>query len=384
MNFSPAYLLLIVVFGVMPVVGAGDPPTLATKAKQAYVIDCTSGAVLLRKNADQQMTPSSMTKMMTAYITLTRIKQHDIAETDLFHVSERAYKMGGSRMFLEIGASVTVADLLMGTVVVSGNDSSVALAEGISGTEEDFSGEMNQMAGRIGMQNTNFVNASGWPHKSHYSTAEDLAILAKRTITDFPQQYKKYYLPQKFTHNTITQANRLPLLGREGFGVDGLKTGSSDDGGHGVTLSAAKNGRRIIVVLNGLKDKKSRFEEAQSVVTWAFSQFRTLKVADARAPLGNFDVWLGAQSQVAVATDKDVFYTLARRDIPDLKAEIRVKAPIPAPIKKGMEVGKLVVTGSSTMDAVSVPVYATADVPAIGFVGKITHAIRYLLFGHSE
>lgn len=384
MKFSHFCVSLVASFAVTSLSAAGDPPSFDTKAKQAYMVDFNSGAVLLSKNAEQRMTPSSMTKMMTAYVVMSRIKQNDLEEKDLFHVSERAYKMGGSRMFLEVGSNVTVQDLMMGTIVVSGNDASVALAEGVSGSEEAFASEMNQTAGRIGMQNTNFVNASGWPTSEHYSTATDLAILAKRTIEDFPDMYKKYYTVEKFTHNKVPQPNRLPLLGREGFGVDGLKTGNSDDGGYGAAFSAEKKGQRVILVFNGTKSKKERFEEARSLVTWAFAQFRTLKVATKNAVLDNFDVWLGAKPRVSVMTDKDVFYTLAKRDVADLKAEIRVRAPIPAPIVKGTEVGRLVITGSSVQDEINVPVYAAEDVPSIGFFGKISHAVKYLIFGHNE
>ncbi|USO01395.1 MAG: D-alanyl-D-alanine carboxypeptidase [Alphaproteobacteria bacterium] len=378
-------LILAALFlGIFSLDCGAHTPIFDTKAKQAYLVDFHSGAVLLAKNSEQKMSPSSMTKMMTAYVALMRLKQNDLKENDLFHTSDRAFRMGGSRMFLEIGSDVMLKDLLLGVLVLSGNDASVAMAEGISGSEEAFATEMNHVGGQLGMTQTNFVNASGWPSQGHYSTAKDIAILGVRTIQDFPEFYKQLYSIPSFEHNGVLQPNRLPLLGEEQYGVDGLKTGFTDDGGYGVCLSCEKKGTRIVLVINGLKTEKARRDEARSLITWAMAQFRTVKVATKDVGLSEFDVWLGSKNRISVATNKDVYFTLARRDVQGLKAEVRVNAPLPAPLKKGDEVGQLIVTGSSVQDEISVPVFAMEDVGAIGFFGKISHGLHYLLFGHSE
>ena len=241
---------------------------LDTLATHAIIFDYKTKDILFEKNLHIKTFPASMTKIMTSYIIFDLIKNGNLNLDDKFTVSEKAYKKGGSRMFLELNSKVTVKDLLYGVIVQSGNDASIVLAENISVTEGGFADLMNEYAKKIGMKNTNFVNSSGWPHPNHYSTMYDLAILSAAIINDFPNLYN-IFAKKEFTYNGIRQPNRNSLL-KYYEGVDGLKTGYVRDSGYGIVVSTLKDDRRIILAINGLESSKSRINESEKLLNWAF------------------------------------------------------------------------------------------------------------------
>ena len=259
------------------------PPSqigIGTLAKTAYVIDAVTDTVLLFKDADPGTAPSSMAKMMTVYIMFEELKAGRLKLDSKFRVSERARSMGGSRMFVELGSEISVEDLLKGIITLSGNDACVVVAEGMSGTEDNFAARMTKKARDIGMPNSVFRNASGWPADGQYTTARDLAVLARRTILDFPEYYK-YYAVADFTWNNIRQENRNRLLSITP-GTDGLKTGHTEEGGYGLASSTIRDGRRIILVVNGLADMRHAPAESARLTEWAFREY-TNKVPSAPA-----------------------------------------------------------------------------------------------------
>ena len=259
---------LIMVWGTMTHANAAQQ----TSAKQAIIVDYKTGNVLFEKNADQKMPTSSMSKVMSMYVIFDALKKGNLSLDDEFVVSEKAWKKGGSKMFIEVGKKVKVEDLIRGVIIQSGNDATIALAEGLAGSEEMFANALNRKAKELGMDNSSFMNASGWPDENHYSTARDLAKLAKAMIEEFPEYYE-FYSETEFTFNDIKQANRNPLLGA-GIGADGLKTGHTDDGGYGLIGTGVNDdGRRVIMVLNGMESKKERREESIRLLQWGLNGF---------------------------------------------------------------------------------------------------------------
>ena len=263
-------VLALVAFGVL----ASQPArAYETSAGQAILVDANTGTVLFEKNADEITFPSSMTKLMTIYLVFAHLADGSLHLDDELPVSEKAWRMQGSKMFVEVGTSVRVEDLLRGVVVQSGNDATVVLAEGLAGSEEAFAVEMTEMAQELGMTNSVFRNASGWPDPDHVSSARDLAILAQRTIEDFPQYYH-YYAEEVFVWHDIEQHNRNPLLYNTP-GADGLKTGHTEAAGYGLTASAERDGRRLILVVNGLASTQERASEGQRLIEYGFREFET-------------------------------------------------------------------------------------------------------------
>ena len=242
------------------------PPAqaLETRAREAFLIDVTTGTVLLEKDADVSMPPASMSKIMTAYLVFGALKEGRISLDDKLPVSEKAWRKGGSKMFVEVGSEVSVEDLLRGVIVQSGNDACIVLAEALAGSEEAFAEQMTRKAREIGMEGSTFTNSTGWPDPNHRMTARDLAILAERMVQDFPDFYH-YYSEREFTYNGIRQGNRNPLLYKN-LGADGLKTGHTEEAGYGLTASAERDGRRLVLVINGLESIKARSEEAERLI----------------------------------------------------------------------------------------------------------------------
>jgi serine-type D-Ala-D-Ala carboxypeptidase (penicillin-binding protein 5/6) len=361
--------------------------TLQTTAKQAIVIDYQTGAVLFEKNADERMAPSSMSKIMTTYMVFKEIKEGHLSLDDEFTVSEKAWRIQGSKMFVPLGGKVKVGDLVKGVIIQSGNDACVVLAEGIAGSEQAFAERMNDEAKRLGLTNSNFRNASGWPDPEHYMTARDLATLAMHLIKDDPEHYK-YYSEKDYTYGTdekgtpIKQGNRNPLLYKN-TGADGIKTGHTEVGGYGLTASAVRDGRRIIMVLNGMPSMKNRAEEGERVLDWAYREFGTYQVAKAGQVMDKADVWLGEQESVQLVAAQDVFVTIPRRARQQMKVTTSFEAPVPAPVKKGTEVGKLVVTVPG-MDPVEAPLVAESDVNKLGFTGRIAASLSHLIWGNGK
>ena len=354
---------------------------LETSAKQAVLLDFETGVELYSKNADEKMPPASMTKMMTVYLLFERLAEGRLSLDDELLVSRKAWKKGGSKMFVEAGKNIKVEDLIRGIVVQSGNDATIVVAEGLAGNEGAFAREMTDKARELGMSNTTFRNASGWPDPEHRTSARDLAILAEATIRNFPDYYK-YYSEREFTFSTISQRNRNPLLGRL-KGADGLKTGHTENAGYGLTASAIRNGRRLILVLNGMPSDRVRKNESQHILDWGFREFGNFNLFAADEKITSGGVWLGEKSSIPLLAKEGVLLTMERKHRKSLKVTIRYMEPIPAPIKKGSKLGDIVVNVTDR-SPIQIPLIAGEDVQRLGPSGRISAALGYLLWGASR
>ena len=357
--------------------------SIETQAKQAIIVDFNTGAVLLEKNSDELMTPSSMSKLMTVYMVFSRLKDGSLKGSDQLPVSETAwkknYKTDGSLMFLPVHSSVSVDDLLRGVIIQSGNDACSVLAEGLAGSEEAFAEQETRKGREIGLTKSTFMNASGWPTPGHQMTARDLSVLARRLIQDFPDYYP-IFAEKTFTFNNIKQDNRNPLIWQNISGADGLKTGHTEDGGFGLTGSAKRGDRRVVLVLNGLPTLKSRAEESQRLIEWAFREFDDYTLFKPGDVVSDAEVWLGQAQSVPLLVDHNLVVTLPRTARRDLKVVASFNGPIPAPVKKGQQVGVVTVTAPG-MAAVEIPLVAGGDVDRLGFFGRVGKGIHRILFG---
>ncbi|KAA2215186.1 D-alanyl-D-alanine carboxypeptidase family protein [Teichococcus oryzae] len=349
-----------------------------TQARQAFLIDAETGAVLLEKNADERMPPSSMSKLMTMYVVFDMLKQGRLRLDQELPVSETAWRMGGSKMFVELGSSISVENLAHGVIVQSGNDACVVLAEGISGSERQFAELLNEYGARLGLKGSTFRNATGWPDPEHRMTCRDLATLAQRIIADFPQYYK-IYNQRSFTWHGITQENRNPLLGRVA-GADGLKTGHTEDAGYGLTGTAERGGRRLILVVNGLNSMRARGEESERLLEWGFREFENVTLFRTADTIEAAPVYLGEQAAVPLVGGRDLVLTLPRQWRRNLAVKLRYNAPVPAPVAKGQELGQLEVSGDG-VPPMTLPLYAGADVPRLGLVQRIPAVISRMVSG---
>ena len=359
---------------------------METSARQAIIVDYDTGTVLFEKNADELMVPSSMSKLMTIYMVFHRLKEGSWLLTDQLPVSEAAwkkhYKSDESMMFVKVGSSVTIDDLIRGVVIQSGNDACSVLAEGYSGSEEAFAAEETRMARKeLGMTQSTFRNAAGMPDPEHLTTARDLATLAHHLIADFPAYYP-IFSEKSFTYNSIKQDNRNPLLWTTA-GADGLKTGHTESGGYGLTASVKRGDHRLIMVLNGIPTQKERWDESQRLIEWAFREFDTYVFFKGGEVVGDADVWLGTKATVPVAAGTRFAATLPRRARLDAKVTAVFDNPIPAPITNGQVVGHLEITAPDVPKA-EIPLVATQDVPKLGLAGRMGAALRYLLWGGSK
>ena len=359
-------------------VSTGGADAIETDAKQAIVIEFDTGAVLYHKDADSIMFPASMTKMMTAYLLFERLKNGSLSLEDTFRVSEKAWRKGGSKMFVKVGDRVSVEDLIRGIVVQSGNDATIVVAEGIGGSEAAFGDLMTEKARAIGMANSTFRNASGWPDPDHVTTARDLAILAERTIRDFPEHYH-YYSELSFKYNNIKQSNRNPLLYKN-MGADGLKTGHTQASGYGLSASAKRNNRRLIVVANGFSSVKARAAGSERLIDWGFRTWNNYALFEAGEKIADVPVWLGEADSVPLLIKDKLVITIPRKSRSKIKVAVSYEEPVPAPIKVGTQIATLVVTAPDT-DKMEIPLYAGADVPQLGPVGRLGEALRYLVWG---
>lgn len=349
-----------------------------TVAKQAVLIDFETRTVLMDKNSQDRMPTSSMSKVMTMYMVFDALKQGKLKLTDELPVSEKAWRMGGSKMFVEVGKKVTVEDLIRGVIVQSGNDATVVLAEALAGTEKDFAKMITEKAKELGMKSSNFVNASGWPDVNHYSTAYDLALLAYRMVEDFPEYYK-YYSQEEFTYSGITQKNRNPLLYRN-MGVDGIKTGHTEIAGYGLMASAKEGDRRLILVINGLESEKQRADESARVLSWAMNGFENITLFEKDDVVTEANVFMGQQKTVPLVVTKKIraLYEKANKD--NLKVSVKMNEPIPAPIMTGQEVGILTVKMGNFPEK-NYQLVAGASVPEIGIVGRIVQRAKSIVSG---
>jgi D-alanyl-D-alanine carboxypeptidase (penicillin-binding protein 5/6) len=375
--------LLLRVLPLLALSAGASAETIETAAKQAIIIDYNTGSTLLEKNADELMTPSSMSKLMTVYLVFDALKQGRIKFSDTMPVTETAwkkhYKTDESLMFLPINSNPTVEELLKGVIIQSGNDACSVLAEGLAGSEEAFAEQETKKGREIGLQHSTFRNASGVPAPDHKMTARDLSILAVHLINDFPDYYP-IFSEKTFTYNNIKQDNRNPLIWGEIPGADGLKTGHTEEAGYGEVGSVLRNGRRIVLVLNGLASIKQRAEESQKLAEWAFREFDDYHVYKAGEVLGDVPVTGGVALSVPMQTDKAVDLTLQRIAHNDMKTSVTHLEQLSAPIKRGQEVGKAIISVPGRSDQV-VTLVAANDVEALGFMGKLRRKFSGLIGG---
>ncbi|EKM94936.1 serine-type D-Ala-D-Ala carboxypeptidase [Stutzerimonas degradans] len=333
--------LLAIVTTATPVAWAApaipSPPQLA--AKSYMLMDAASGKVLIESNSDERLPPASLTKLMTAYIATLEIQKGQISDSDMVTVSEKAWRTGGSRMFIQVNTQVSVDDLLHGIIIQSGNDASVAMAEHIAGSEEAFADMMNTTAQRLGMSNTHFMNATGLPDPEHYSSAHDMAKLARAIIYQDPAHYA-IYAQKEFFWNNIKQPNRNLLLWRDKT-VDGLKTGHTEEAGYCLVASAVRDGMRLISVVFGTDSEQARAAETQKLLTYGFRFFETRTFYQKGVELAQQQVWKGQQSQVKAGLAEDLTLTLPRGQLDKLQASMSFSDTLIAPISQGQVVGKV-------------------------------------------
>ena len=353
--------------------------SIETIGKQAILVDLSTNTVLFEKNADERMAPSSMSKLMTLYMVFEALKEGRLSFDHTLPVSERAWRMQGSKMFVELNNTIKVIDLVKGVIIQSGNDACIVLAEGLAGSEPAFAERMNKRLKELGLTNTNLINATGWPDPNHYMTARDLSVLAEHLIRDFPEYYH-LFSEKEFTYHGIKQGNRNPLLYRNNVGVDGLKTGHTEVAGYGLTASGEREGRRLVLVINGLPSMQARADETTRLLEWGFREFNAYPLFAAGDTVEEVPVWLGEQKTVPVTVPNDLKVTVARADRPHMKVSLVANQPVAAPIRKGDTVGKLVITTPGAPSK-EVPVVAAADVEKLGFVGRAFAAAKYLVFG---
>lgn len=376
------YLSILLCVAMMT--SAATASAIDIKAREYILLDFQTGTVLDAKDPDKRMPPSSMSKLMTGYMVFSALKSGKLSLEDQLTVSRNAWQIGGaatggSTMFLDPGAMVKVEDLLRGMIVQSGNDACVVLAEGVAGSEEEFARQMSAKAKELGMTNSNFVNSTGLPDEQHYMTPHDLAILAKRLIAEFPEYYS-LYSETSFTYNNITQGNRNPLLYRVGSGADGLKTGHTSVAGYGLTASAIRNGRRLILVANGMNSLKDRDEETSKLLDWGFREFTNRELFKAGDLVTTAEVWLGDAPDVNLIIPRDVIITVPRSASQALDVKVVYRGPLPAPIAKDTEVAKVIITAKD-LEPIEVPLRAATDVGRLGFIGRLKAAAQYIFLG---
>ena len=350
-----------------------------TAAREAILLDFETGTVLFEKDADIPMPPASMSKIMTVLMVFEALAENRISLDTKLPVSEKAWRMGGSKMFVEVGDEIRVEDLLRGVIVQSGNDACIVLAEGLAGSEEAFADLMTQRAREIGMEGSSFANSTGWPHPDQNMTARDLAILANHIITNHGDYYG-YFSEKEFSWSDIRQGNRNPLLYKS-IGADGLKTGHTEEAGYGLTASAVQDGRRLILVVGGLNSVKERASEATKLLTWGFRQFDNYALFRAGDLVDEAPVWQGAAPNVPLVAGEDVVITLGRNDRRDMEVTLAYDSPISAPIESGTKVAEVTITAPGLVEPRVVPVVAGADVERQGPFGRIFGSIRFLILG---
>jgi len=356
-----------------------------TPATHAVVMDFATGKVLYEKNAYEPTPPASMAKMMTAHLAFQAIEDGRISLDDEFTVSVNAWKKGGaatggSTMFLEPNTKVKVSDLLRGIIVQSGNDASIVMAEGLAGSEELFAQAMTEEGERIGMKDSVFTTATGLPDPNQHVTVYDLAVLARDTIMKYPQYYE-LYSELNFTYNGIKQGNRNPLLYKN-IGVDGLKTGHTEAAGYGLTASAVRNGRRLIVAFNGTTSMNERSSVGAALLGYGFLNFDNYHLFDAGETIGEVNVWLGTKAKIPMVVKDDVTLVLKRLERANMQVTALYDEPVPAPIRKGDQIGTVHIDLQDE-DDIDLPILAGEDVEGLGPLQKVGAALQYLIFGAS-
>lgn len=348
-----------------------------TPAHWAILVDYNTGATLLDKSADERMPPSSLTKLMTLYIIYTQLKEGRLKLDQQLPVSEKAWKTGGSKMFVMVGTTVSVEDLIRGIIVDSGNDACIVIAEGVAGSEDQFVKLMNAQAKKLGLTNSHFENCTGLPDPGHYMSVRDIATLAADIIRDFPEYYH-FQADKTFKYSNIEQANRntLVLHGE----ADGLKTGHTEAGGYGICASAEHDGRRLIVVVNGMDTFRGRTEEALKLMDWGFRSFEDVTLFTAGDTIDNARVWLGTQPTVPLVSARNLVVTMPHGWRKNVHVSVQYQAPVPAPVRRGTVLGKLLVSGTGA-PPMELPLLAGADVPRLGLPGRALAVLSHYVKG---
>ena len=350
-----------------------DPPTL--EADSYFLMDFDSGRVLAEKDADKLVEPASITKLMTAYLVDKSIADGDMRLDDLVTISEKAWRMKGSKMFIEVGKQISVGDLLKGLIIQSGNDASVALAEHVAGTESAFAGYMNHQAQALGMTSSQFRNATGWPTEGHHSTARDIAILTQAVIKEFPETYR-LYKEKEYTFNGIRQFNRNRLLWRDDS-VDGVKTGHTESAGYCLVASAQRDDMRLISVVLGAGSDKSRTQNSLSLLNYGYRNYETHRLYRANEVLKTSRIWYGDQEQIAMGVKNDIYITIPRKRYRDLQASMEIDSEINAPVARGQEMGVVNVKLDDEL-IVSESIVATHTVNDGGLLVKALDSIKLM------
>ncbi|HEV8108133.1 MAG TPA: D-alanyl-D-alanine carboxypeptidase family protein [Burkholderiales bacterium] len=364
--------LLLFLLPVLAHAAAPQPPAIA--GRSWVVGDLSSGQVLLAQKPDERVEPASLTKLMTAYVVFQALRDKKLTLSQQVNVSERAWRAPGSRMFVQPRKPVGVEELIRGMVVQSGNDACIALAEAAAGAEEVFVQLMNREAARIGMKNTKFMNSTGLPDPQHYSSAQDLYLLAGALIRDFPKEYGQYYSQREFRYNNITQANRNRLLWLDPS-VDGVKTGHTEVAGYCLIASSNRGGRRLLSVLLGSTSEAARAQESQKLLNWGFQFFDSVRLHPANQPVKAIEVWKGSSAEVKTGFPADVIVTVPKGEADKLKAELLTQQPLLAPVAQGQRVGTLRVTHDGKPLG-EYPVVALEAVGVAGIFGRAWDTLR--------
>lgn len=381
---APAALLAIALtlFAALP--APAQTSGIETEAREAILVDATTGTVLLARDADKPMPPSSMSKIMTVFMVFEKLQKGELKLTDEFPVSETAWRRGGaasggSTMFLPVNSRAKLEDLLRGIIVQSGNDACIVIAEALAGSEERFAEQMTARARELGLRTSMFKNSTGLPDPEHMMTARELALLAKIMIERFPEYYR-YYSETSFTYNNTRQGNRNPLLYKN-MGADGLKTGHTEAAGYGLTASARRGERRLILVVNGLKSMNQRSREAERLMEWGFREFENVALFKQGQRVEDVEVWMGQAPKVALVAERDIVFTLPRGSRRDTKVVLTYDGPVAAPIRRGTPLARLTVTGTGIAEPVEIPLVAEADVERLGPFGRIAAVVTHMIFG---
>ncbi len=373
--------ILLSLISVLCVFAIAEAHAFDTSAKHAMLIDVETRTVLMDKNSQDRMPTSSMSKVMTMYVVFQAIEDGRLQLDDECVISEKAWRKGGSKMFIEVGKKVKVEDLIRGVIVQSGNDASIALAECLAGNEKNFAETLNEAAADLGMTNSQFANASGWPDPNHYSTAYDLSLLAYHLITDFPQYYH-YYSQEEFTFNGIKQKNRNPLL-YQNIGADGIKTGHTEIAGYGLMASATVNdgydqSRRLILVVNGLNSEKARSEESARILRWGQRNFRIVKLFDKGEVVESVPVHMGKLRQAPLVVNADIKALYNVREKESLSVKLRYDTPIKAPVSAGTKIGDVIVK-SGDFPEQTYPLYVGQDIEKLNYFSQLIEKARIFL-----
>jgi serine-type D-Ala-D-Ala carboxypeptidase (penicillin-binding protein 5/6) len=375
---------LLIVLSLFAGLLAGGPAAHAeayeTAAHAAILIDLQSGQELYAKNADVPLHPASMSKLMTVLMVFERLADGSLSLDDTLPVSEKAWRKGGSKMFVDLGSRVRVEDLLHGIIVQSGNDACIVVAEALGGTEEAFSEQMTRRGRELGLTHSVFKNASGWPDPDHLMSARDLATLATIIIKQYPQYYK-IFGEKEFTYNNIRQHARNPLLYQD-IGADGLKTGHTEEAGYGLTASAVRDGRRLVMVLAGLPRPGDRAREAAGLLDHGYRNFKNYQLFARGDAVEQADVWLGNIGSVPLLAQEDVWVSLTTDGRRDLRVKVLYDGPIPAPIANGSQLAELEITAPG-LEPRRIPLIAGDTVQAASMFGRVTSALGYLIWGPS-